>query len=101
MPPALPTMSRNQCAPVCLTYDAEACWARSRLNGHPNLCHTKSDTKICERFHSIRFNGVMRTLAYVAPDLFGATRSNMPGLVWLNRLTKSRLALGAFCLVIT
>ncbi len=43
----------------------------------------------------------MRTLAYVAPDIFGASRSNMPGLVWLNRLTKSRLALGAFCLVIT
>ncbi len=43
----------------------------------------------------------MRTLAYVAPDIFGASRSNMPGLVWLNRLTKSRLALGVFCLVIT
>jgi signal transduction histidine kinase len=43
----------------------------------------------------------MRTLAYLAPDLFGATRSNMAGLIWFNRLTKSPLALGAFCLLIT
>ena len=43
----------------------------------------------------------MRTLAYVAPEIFGATRSNMPRLVWLDRLTKSRLALVAFCLVLT
>jgi signal transduction histidine kinase len=43
----------------------------------------------------------MRTLAYVAPEVFGATRSNMPGLVWLDRLKKSRLALVASCLVIT
>ncbi len=65
------------------------------------FCHTKSDTKICERFRWIGFNGVMRTLAYVAPALFGATRSNMARLIWLNRLTKSRLALAAFCLFIT
>jgi len=42
----------------------------------------------------------MRALAYVVPD-FGATRSNMPGLVLLNRLTGSRFALAVFCLVIT
>lgn len=56
--------------------------------------------KICERFRRIWFNGVMRTLAYVAPNAFGLS-SNMVGLHWRNWLTTSRPALIAVCLLIT
>jgi signal transduction histidine kinase len=51
-------------------------------------------------FHRIGFNGVMRTLAYVAPNAFGSS-SNMAGLHWRNWLTTSRPALIAVCLLIT
>src|SRR5262249_48987075 len=42
MPPALPTMSRSQCAPVIENISSTELTAKR--------CHTKSDTKICERF---------------------------------------------------
>ena len=63
------------------------------------LCHTISDTKICERFLWIGFNGVMSTLAYVAPNRL--LLSNMAALLWRKRLTTSRFTLVGVCVVLT
>ena len=63
------------------------------------LCHTISDTKICERFRWIGFNGVMPTLAYVAPNRL--LLSNMAALLWRKRLTTSRFTLVGVCVVLT
>src|SRR5205823_8688358 len=64
-------------------------------------CHTKSDTKISERFLLTGFNGVMQRLAYVGPDAPIASFSNMVGPLRQNRLASSELFLGAVCLIIT
>ena len=63
------------------------------------LCHTISDTKICERFLWIGFNGVMSTLAYVAPNRL--LLSNMAALLWRKRLTTSRFTVVGVCVVLT
>lgn len=42
----------------------------------------------------------MRSVAYAVPSAFQAAPSNMPRFLWLDRLTKSRLALILLCLVI-
>src|SRR6266436_9051299 len=63
------------------------------------LCHTISDTKICERFRWIGFNGVMPTLAYVAPNRL--LLSNMAALLWRKRLTTSRFTVVGVCVVLT
>src|ERR1700745_2205121 len=63
------------------------------------FCHTISDTKISERFRWIRFNGVMPTLAYVAPNPL--LLSNMAALLWRKRLTTSRFTLVGVCVVLT
>src|SRR5437762_14132674 len=63
------------------------------------LCHTISDTKICERFLWIGFNGVMSTLAYVTPNRL--LLSNMAALLWRKRLTTSRFTLVGVCVVLT
>jgi signal transduction histidine kinase len=56
---------------------------------------------MCERFPQIAFNGVMRTLAYLAPNALVASSSNMAGLLRRNRLTTSRFALAVVCVVMT
>ena len=63
------------------------------------LCHIISATKICERFLWIGFNGVMSTLAYVAPNRL--LLSNMAALLWRKRLTTSRFTLVGVCVVLT
>src|SRR4029077_12310361 len=65
------------------------------------FCHTISDTKICELFCWIGFNGVMPTLAYVALNPLLASSSNMAELLWRKRLTTSRFTLITVCVVIT
>src|ERR1700719_2205300 len=103
MPPALPTMSRNQCAPVGSPYNANLSSAR-RANGEGwvEIFVIQYPTqKICERFREIGFNGVMPTLAYVTPNQLLPSSSNMAGLLWRKRLTTSRFTLIALCVVLT
>lgn len=47
------------------------------------------------------FNGLMRSMAYLAPNPLVATSPNMFALPWRNQLIKSRIALITFCTVLT
>src|SRR5713226_9244994 len=100
MPPVLPTMSRNQCAPVGLAYNANlssARWANGEGCGLRSFVIQYPTQKICERFREIGFNGVMPTLAYVTLNQLLPSSSNMAGLLWRKRLTTSRFTLIAVC----
>jgi len=47
------------------------------------------------------FNGLMRSMAYLASNPLVATSPNMFALPWRNQLIKSRIALITFCTVLT
>ena len=64
-----------------------------------NECHTKSDSKIDERFSCGTFYGLMRSVGYALP-VPHATFSNMAGLIWLTRMLKSRFGVALFGLLI-